>query len=107
VVVLNAGRLVTTGTLRELQTAATRVRASEPLTLAGALLAAGALVEPVEADLLIVRGLPIETIGELALRSGVALRELAPDTSSLEELFLGWTGGPTPMDTHVPLEVPS
>jgi hypothetical protein len=46
-----------------------------------------------------VRGVPIDTIGQVALNAGIALRELSPDTNSLEDLFLGWTGSGTPMST--------
>lgn len=97
VIVLNQGRLVTSGTLHELQRAAIRVRCAAPEVLADALRTAGALVHHEHDDLLQVRDMTIEAVGEVALRTGVALRELAPDTSSLEDLFLGWTGTGSPM----------
>jgi len=100
VIVLNQGRLVTSGPLHELQVAATRVRSAAPDRLADALRAAGALVEPREADLMIVRGVSTNTIGDVALQSGIALRELGADTSSLEDLFLGWTGNGSSMTDH-------
>jgi len=101
-IVLNQGRLVTSGPLHELQSAATRVRSATPDRLRDALLGAGAVVEPRESDVLIVRGIPAEAIGEVALSAGVALRELVADTSSLEDLFLGWTGSGSSMTEHVP-----
>jgi ABC-2 type transport system ATP-binding protein len=97
VIVLNEGRLVTSGTLHELQRAAIRVRCAAPEVLADALRTAGALVQLADPDLLLVRDMTGEAVGEVALRTGVALRELAPDTSSLEDLFLGWTGTGSPM----------
>jgi ABC-2 type transport system ATP-binding protein len=104
VVVLNGGRLVTSGPLGELQSAATRVRSVDRDLLADALRAAGALVEERDADLLIVRGVTTDVIGDVALTARVALRELSADTSSLEELFLGWTGTGSSMTPHVPTE---
>jgi ABC-2 type transport system ATP-binding protein len=92
VIVLNQGRLVTSGPLRDLQTAATRVRCGQSNVLAEALWTVGALVEQRDTELLIVRGVATDVIGDVALAAGVALHELTADTSSLEELFLGWTG---------------
>jgi ABC-2 type transport system ATP-binding protein len=97
VIVLNRGRLVTSGTLQELQRAAIRVRCAAPDRLGDALRTAGAVVQHADGDLLRVRHMTIDAVGEVALRTGVALRELAPDTSSLEDLFLGWTGTGSPM----------
>jgi ABC-2 type transport system ATP-binding protein len=96
-IVLNQGRLVTSGALHELQGAAIRVRCAAPDMLADALRTAGAVVQHADDDLLLVRDVPIEAVGEVALRTGVALRELTPDSSSLEEMFLGWTGTGAPM----------
>lgn len=101
VIVLNQGRLVTSGPLRNLQTAATRVRCGQSNVLAEALRTAGALVEQRDTELLIVRGLTTDVIGDVALAAGVALHELAADTSSLEELFLGWTGQGASMSTDL------
>lgn len=100
VIVLDQGRLVTSGPLGDLQSAATRVRCADPDALADALRGAGALVEPRGVDLLIVRGVAMDVIGDVSLTAGVALRELAADTSSLEELFLGWTGQGSSMTDH-------
>ena len=97
VIVLNEGRLVTSGTLHELRRAAVRVRCAAPEVLAEALRTSGALVQHPDADVLLVRDMAMEAVGEVALGAGVALRELAPDTSSLEDLFLGWTGTGSPM----------
>lgn len=93
VVVLNSGRLVTSGPLRELQATATLVRTPSPDELARVLAAAGAIVQPQGQETLIVRGLPIDAVGDAAFAAGIRLHELSRGSSSLEELFLGWTGG--------------
>ncbi len=95
-VVISAGRLITSGPITELQQRASLVRTTAPEELAAALRQAGALVERFEADALIVRRLPIEAIGEHAFHLGVVLHELSPHSGSLEELFLGWTGAAEP-----------
>jgi len=92
VIVLNRGRLVTSGPLRDLLQAASLVRTSDPQRLSPLLEEAGATVQLEDADSIVVRGLAIDEIGELALRAGIALHELSPHAGSLEELFLGWTG---------------
>lgn len=93
VVVVNQGRLVTSGPLGTLQEAATLVRASAPGRLQDLLEAEGAGVED-QGSALIVRGVPIEEIGQRAFDAGIALHELAPHAVSLEERFLRWTGDP-------------
>jgi ABC-2 type transport system ATP-binding protein len=92
VIVINRGRLVASGPLQELQTSAALVRTPSAQPLSVALETAGALVEKRGEEALVVRGMPLEAIGDIAFRAGVALHELAPDSSSLEDLFMGWTG---------------
>jgi len=91
VIVINDGRLVTQGSLAELQEAASLVRAADPGRLAAAIERNGVVTELSGADGLIVRGMPIDVIGELAFTAGIALRELSSQPGSLEELFLNWT----------------
>ena len=91
VVVVHKGRLVTHGALTDLQQSGASVRSPDPGTLVPLLRGAGGTVRTgVEGDLL-VRGVPIETIGELACAAGVPLHALVPQAGSLEELFLDWT----------------
>jgi ABC-2 type transport system ATP-binding protein len=92
VIVINRGKLIASGSLQELQTAAARVRTPSARLLSVALEAAGALVEARGVETLVVRGMAIEAIGDIAFSAGVALHELSPDSSSLEDLFLEWTG---------------
>jgi ABC-2 type transport system ATP-binding protein len=98
VVVVDQGRLVASGRLDQLQEAATLVRTASRARLADVLAAAGADVEPRAPDTIVVRGLPIEEIGDRACEAGIALHELSPHAGSLEELFLGWTGAGTHED---------
>lgn len=91
VVVVNRGRLVTSGPLSELQEAATMVRASHLDRLSELLETEGAIVEP-QQDGLIVRGVAMEAIGQRAFDAGIVLHELSPHAGSLEERFLAWTG---------------
>ncbi len=90
VVVVNRGRLVTSGQLIDLQEAATLVRSSDPDRLHQALVGAGAGVV-MDGDALIVRGMPIDDIGQRAFDSGIVLHELSPHAGSLEARFLQWT----------------
>ena len=92
VVVVNRGRLVATGALRDLQNAGTLVRTPSREPLTDLLESAGATVEARRDGTLIVRGLGMAQIGDRAARAGIALHELSPHSGSLEELFLGWTG---------------
>ncbi|MGH1491987.1 MAG: ABC transporter ATP-binding protein [Acidimicrobiales bacterium] len=94
VIVINEGRLVTQGSLAELQQAASLVRTTDPGHLAVVLEQAGATVEAHGPDSLIVRNMPIDEIGKRAFATGIALHELSPQAGSLEELFLNWTTNP-------------
>ncbi len=91
VVVINRGRLVTSGALTDLQQAGTTVRSPAPVQLARALTTAGAEVREGSDGELVVRGMTISEIGDLAMAAGIALHELSSETGSLEDLFFGWT----------------
>lgn len=98
VVVVNHGRLVTSGPLRELQDPATRVRASATQRLGQLLEADGGMVE-VQGDALIVRGVGMKEIGQRAFDAGTVLHELSRHAGSLEERFLQWTSATTEQTT--------
>ncbi len=100
VVVINKGRLVTKGSLAELQQAASLVRTIDPGRLAVVLEQAGAATEVHGEDSLIVQDMPIDEIGDRAFTAGFAVHELSPRAGSLEELFLTWTTN-TPVDQEV------
>ncbi len=94
-VVIRNGRLVAEASLDEFTTdpaSQMRVRSSDPESLAMALTGQGAKVDRDSDGALLVRGLDGEEIGNLALTGGVAIYELAPLRSSLEERFLELTG---------------
>jgi len=94
-VVIREGRLVAEASLDEFTTGPAsqmRVRSSDPESLATALTSRGAKVNRDSDGALLVRGLDGKEIGNLALTDGVAIYELAPMRSSLEERFLEVTG---------------
>lgn len=94
VIVIDEGRLVTQGSLAELQQSATLVRADDLDRLGQELERAGASTQRSESGLLIVRGMEMTEIGERAFVAGIPLHELSPSAGSLEELFLTWTTRP-------------
>jgi ABC-2 type transport system ATP-binding protein len=96
VVVVDRGRLVTQGPVAAITGSAAVgvvVRTPDGDRLAGALRQEGASVDPEADGVLLVSGLPIERVGELALASGVVLHELREQVTTLEEAFLSLTGG--------------
>jgi ABC-2 type transport system ATP-binding protein len=92
-VVINRGGLVAAGTLAELREEATWVRSPTIDRLYSIVQNAGGSVDQEEGGL-VVRGLPMEEIGQLASDAGIALHELASHAGSLEERFLRWTSSP-------------
>jgi ABC-2 type transport system ATP-binding protein len=95
VIVINHGRLVTQGSLAELQQSAALVRSTDPDRLASVLQQAGASTETHDIDGLVVRNMTLDEIGDLAFSTGIAVHELSPRAGSLEELFLNWTTNPS------------
>ncbi len=94
-VVIRDGRLVTEASLDEFTTGPAsqmRVRSSDPGALAAALQGRGASIDRDGDGALLVRGVDGEEIGNLALANGVAIHELAPQRSSLEERFFELMG---------------
>ena len=101
IVIVAAGRLVTSAPLNELQHATSLVRTPETERLRDVLAGAGALVDSDridQADALLVRGLTTEQIGDLAFGAGIVLHELSAQANSLEELFLQSTTATIPDD---------
>lgn len=95
VVVVNKGKLVTSGSLAELRHSAAMVRTAAPDPMRSTLKAAGADVETGKEGELVVRGMSLEQIGESAHQVGIALHELSRHNDSLEERFFAWTDGAT------------
>jgi len=99
VVVIDRGALVTEGSVDVITAAggeAVVVRSPEPGRLRAVLEGAGAVVRDDEEGALLVTGLPIERVGEVAAAEGLVLHELRRRTSSLEDAFLRLTGEPLP-----------
>ncbi len=96
VVVIDGGRLVTTGTIADLTNSSARVRTPSPDRLAARLAAIGGRVEPGGPDALLVAGLDLDVIGDTANDAGIAIHELRPDAGSLEDVFLALTNPATP-----------
>ena len=91
VVVIDQGRLVTTGTVADLTRGSARVRTPDPARLAEFVSAAGAQVETGGPDTLLVSGLGLDQIGDTANAAGIALHELSPHAGSLEDVFFALT----------------
>jgi ABC-2 type transport system ATP-binding protein len=96
VVIRKGGMLVTQCTLDEFISSGTRetvkVRSPQAPQLASVLTSEGALVGEVGGDSFTATGMPSDRIGDIASANGFALHLLAPETSSLEAVFLEATG---------------
>jgi len=91
VIVINRGRLVTSGPIGVLVTeGAVRVRSPRAAELAAALERDGADVTA-NGDAVEVKGRTTEQVGELAFSIGVPLHELTLETASLEDVFFRLT----------------
>jgi ABC-2 type transport system ATP-binding protein len=89
-ILIRGGKLISQTTLAEFtgtEQGPARVRAGDPGRLAAALAGRGGAVEH-DGEALLVSGLDGTAIGDLALAEGIAIHELAPHESSLEERFL-------------------
>jgi ABC-2 type transport system ATP-binding protein len=94
-IVIRHGKLVAETSLEEFTEGGAgrlRVRGADPARLEADLSARGGSVQQDGDGALLVQGLEAEQVGAIALEIGVALHELAPLRSSLEERFLEVTG---------------
>ena len=94
VVIINKGKLVTFEPLAKLTaqvTGTVRVRAPGAHRLQKVLDAEGIHASLIDGDELLVEGVPSAQVGEIAFAAGVALHELVPESSSLEDVFLELT----------------
>ena len=94
VIVIDRGRLVRQGSIADLtgDRRSLRVAAADHERLGRALLAAG-LAPRNDDDGYLVTDVGAERVGEIALRAGIALTELAPQETTLEDAFLEMTEG--------------
>jgi ABC-2 type transport system ATP-binding protein len=93
VIVIDRGRPITSGTIHDLQNTASLVRTASAKQFKDVLESTGIVAELQDAHTLLIRGLPIEEIGERAFSAGFVLHELSRHSGSLEDLFLDWTRG--------------
>ena len=94
VIIINRGRLVVESSLDELTARAggsVRVVGADRAALAHSLDIAGIASAPGDDDALLVHGATCARVGDVAFAAGVAVHELAPMGSSLEDVFLGLT----------------
>ncbi|WP_440070854.1 ABC transporter ATP-binding protein [Streptosporangium sp. OZ121] len=94
-VIIGRGRLVAETTVGDLAARRDRgvlVRSPRAAELTGALEAAGATVGTEPGGGLVVRGLDIARIGDLAAAAGLAVHEVTPRGASLEEAYMELTG---------------
>jgi ABC-2 type transport system ATP-binding protein len=94
-VVVGRGSLIAEETVAEFAARGTRarvtVRTPEPVRLAAALTAAGAVAAADGHEALTVTGLPAARVGDLALEHRIPLHELTTRSASLEEAFMELT----------------
>ncbi len=94
VLIISGGRLIAEASLDRLTAGvggSVRVRTSRPTELEQALRAEQLEVSPVGDGTLVVSGATSERVGEIAFAAGVPVHELAPEGSSLEDVFLELT----------------
>jgi ABC-2 type transport system ATP-binding protein len=93
--VIGRGRLISDCTVAEFIAAnsrqSVRVRTPQPSVLATAVATAGGTVREDGNGLMIVQGLDVAAVGDLAYENRVRLHELAPAQASLEQAFMELT----------------
>ena len=92
-VVIDKGKLVSSGAVAELTQTVAVVRSPSSEDLKRLLESAGATVQLRSDDTLLVHGVTPAEIGDRAHAASIALHELGTQSGSLEDLFLTWTHG--------------
>jgi ABC-2 type transport system ATP-binding protein len=97
-IVIGRGRLIADTTVAEIvaqasKDAAVLVRTPQAAELREALVGKTVTVTSAERELLEVHGLTSAEVGTTAARHGIVLHELVPQKASLEQAFMGLTGG--------------
>jgi ABC-2 type transport system ATP-binding protein len=94
-IVIGRGRLISDCTVQEFIAAnsrqSVRVRTPDPDALAKVVAAAGGMVHEDGDGLMVVHGLAVSQVGDLAFENAVRLHELAPAHASLEQAFMELT----------------
>ncbi|HEY7145306.1 MAG TPA: ATP-binding cassette domain-containing protein [Streptosporangiaceae bacterium] len=83
-----------------------RVRTPQPAELASAVTTAGGSVREDGDGVMVVLGLEVAAVGDLAFEHGVRLHELAPAQASLEQAFMELTASSVEFHAGVPHEPP-
>jgi ABC-2 type transport system ATP-binding protein len=106
--VIGRGRLISDCTVAEFIAAnsrqSVRVRTPQPAALATVVTTAGGTVREDGDGLVIVQGLDVAAVGDLAFENGVRLHELAPAQASLEEAFMELTASSVQFHAGAPGE---
>jgi ABC-2 type transport system ATP-binding protein len=106
--VIGRGRLISDCTVAEFIAAnsrqSVRVRTPQPSVLATAVATAGGTVREDGDGLMIVQGLDVAAVGDLAYESRVRLHELAPAQASLEQAFMELTASSVQFHAGTPDE---
>jgi ABC-2 type transport system ATP-binding protein len=104
--VIGRGRLIADCSVAEFiernSVQSVRVRTPEPELLVRVLLAAGGITMPGADGAVVVQGMPVEQIGDLAFDHRIRLHELAPAQASLEEAFMELTADSVEFRSHTP-----
>jgi ABC-2 type transport system ATP-binding protein len=106
--VIGRGRLISDCTVAEFIAAnsrqSVRVRTPQPAALAAVVTTAGGTVREDGDGLVIVQGLDVAAVGDLAFENGVRLHELAPAQASLEQAFMELTASSVQFHAGAPGE---
>jgi len=104
--VIGRGRLIADCSVAEFiarnSVQSVRVRTPEPDALIRVLHAAGGITLPGADGAIVVQGMPVNQIGDLAFEHRVRLHELAPAQASLEEAFMELTADSVEFHAHAP-----
>jgi len=104
--VIGRGRLIADCTVAEFIAAnsrqSVRVRTPDPEALARAAMAAGGTVRDDGDGLMVVHGLSVSQVGDLAFDNSVRLHELAPAQASLEQAFMELTASSVQFHAGMP-----
>ena len=104
--VIGRGRLIADCTVAEFIAAnsrqSVRVRTPHPEVLARAVMAAGGTVRDEGDGLMVLHGLNVSQVGDLAFDNSVRLHELAPAQASLEQAFMELTASSVQFHAGVP-----
>jgi ABC-2 type transport system ATP-binding protein len=105
-IVIGRGRLISDCTVQEFIAAnsrqSVRVRTPEPDALAKAVAAVGGTAREDGDGLMVVSGLTVSQVGDLAFENAVRLHELAPAQASLEQAFMELTASSVEFHAGVP-----